>query len=114
MNTKEKYSAYVNTAFMAAVEPVVIDRAEGATYWDDEGNTYIDCFSGISVVNSGHSNKVVIDAARAQMEKLVHCPSCFYHVEAVADLAEKLAEITPGTLKKTFFGNGGAEAVEGA
>ena len=72
MNTIEKYDEYVNTAFMAAVEPVVIERADGSTYWDKEGNTYIDCFSGISVVNVGHSNKAVIDAAKAQIEKLVH------------------------------------------
>lgn len=114
MDTIEKYENYVNTAFMAAVEPVVIDKAEGATYHDTDGNTYIDCFSGISVVNVGHGNKAVIDAARAQMEKLVHCSSYFYHVQSVADLAEKLAAITPGNLQKTFFGNGGAEAIEGA
>jgi 4-aminobutyrate aminotransferase-like enzyme len=35
-------------------------------------------------------------------------------VKPVADLAEKMAEITPGKLKKSFFGNGGAEAIEGA
>jgi 4-aminobutyrate aminotransferase/(S)-3-amino-2-methylpropionate transaminase len=114
MNTIKKYDKYVNTAFMTAVEPVVIDRADGVTYWDTEGNTYIDCFSGISVVNVGHSNKAVIDAAKAQIEKLVHCSSYFYHVQPVADLAEKLAAITPGKLQKSFFGNSGAEAVEGA
>ncbi len=114
MNTIEKYDEYVNTAFMTAVEPVVIERADGSTYWDKEGNTYIDCFSGISVVNVGHSNKAVIDAAKAQIEKLVHCSSYFYHVQIVADLAEKLAKITPGKLQKSFFGNSGAEAVEGA
>jgi len=114
MDTIEKYENYVNTAFMAAVEPVVIDKAEGATYYDTKGNTYIDCFSGISVVNVGHANEAVIGAAKAQMEKLVHCSSYFYHVRSVADLAEKLAAITPGKLQKSFFGNGGAEAVEGA
>ncbi len=48
------------------------------------------------------------------MERLVHCSSYLYHVEVVADLAEKLAQITPGDLQKTFFGNSGAEAIEGA
>ena len=66
------------------------------------------------MVNSGHSNPAVIAAAKAQMEKLVHCSSYIYHVKAVADLAEKLAQITPRGLTKTFFGNSGAEAVEGA
>jgi 4-aminobutyrate aminotransferase len=49
------------------------------------------------------------------MDKLVHCSSYLYHVEPVADLAEKFARIAPGgRLTKTFFGNGGAEAIEGA
>ena len=53
-------------------------------------------------------------AAKAQIDKLVHCCSYVYHAKPVADLAEKLAAITPGKLKKSFFGNGGAEAIEGA
>jgi len=49
------------------------------------------------------------------MDKLVHCSSYLYHVQPVADLAEKIAHIAPGkNLTKTFFGNGGAEAIEGA
>ena len=48
------------------------------------------------------------------MDKVVHSCSYVYHVPVVADLAERLAEITPGRLQKTFFGNSGAEAVEGA
>jgi 4-aminobutyrate aminotransferase-like enzyme len=48
------------------------------------------------------------------MDKVVHSCSYVYHVPVVADLAERLADITPGRLQKTFFGNSGAEAVEGA
>lgn len=114
MNTEEKYQAYVNTAFVAAVEPVVVDRAEGATIYDEKGTSYIDCFSGISVTNAGHGNKAVIAAAKTQMDKLVHCCSYVYHAKPVADLAEKVAQITPGRLKKSFFANSGAEAIEGA
>jgi 4-aminobutyrate aminotransferase / (S)-3-amino-2-methylpropionate transaminase / 5-aminovalerate transaminase len=114
MNTKEKYKTYVNTAFIKAVEPIVVDRAKGSTYTDEDGHSFIDCFSGISVTNAGHANPSVIEAAKAQMDKLVHCCSYVYHVTPVADLAEKLAQITPGRLKKSFFGNGGAEAIEGA
>jgi 4-aminobutyrate aminotransferase len=114
MDTKKKYKEYVNTAFVKAVEPVVLDRAQGAVYTDEEGKSYIDCFSGIAVVNAGHCNPEVIAAAKAQMDKLVHCCSYVYHVKPVADLAEKLARITPGRLKKSFFANSGAEAIEGA
>src|SRR5207237_3792026 len=67
-----------------------------------------------SVVNAGHNHPRVIAAAKAQMERLVHCSSYLYHVAPVADLAEKIAQIAPHGLTKTFFGNGGAEAIEGA
>ena len=114
MNTEEKYKEFVNTAFVAAVEPIVIDHAKGATCYDEAGQAYIDCFAGISVTNIGHGNEAVIAAAKAQMDKLVHCCSYVYHAKPVADLAEKMAEITPGRLKKSFFANSGAEAIEGA
>lgn len=113
-STVEKYRRYVNTAMVDKVQPVVIERAKGATVTDVEGKSYIDCFSGIAVVNAGHCNEKVLEAARTQMEKLVHCCSYVYYSQPTADLAEKLAAITPGRLQKTFFGNGGAEAIEGA
>jgi 4-aminobutyrate aminotransferase len=114
MNTVEKYRRYVNISMVERVQPVVIERAKGATITDTEGKNYIDCFSGIAVINAGHGNEEVIEAARAQMERLIHCCSYVYYSQPTADLAEKLAHITPGRLQKSFFGNGGAEAIEGA
>ncbi|PYX05167.1 MAG: aspartate aminotransferase family protein [Acidobacteria bacterium] len=113
-NTIQKYKDYVMTGFLKSVAPIVIDRASGCTVTDASGREYLDCFSGISVVNAGHCNPQVIAAAKKQMDKLVHCSSYLYHVQPVADLAEKLADIAPRGLTKTFFGNGGAEAIEGA
>jgi 4-aminobutyrate aminotransferase / (S)-3-amino-2-methylpropionate transaminase / 5-aminovalerate transaminase len=113
-STIQKYKDYVMTGFLKSVAPIVIDRASGVKVWDENGREYLDCFSGISVVNAGHNHPRVIAAARAQMEKLVHCSSYLYHVAPVADLAEKIAHIGPRGLTKSFFGNGGAEAIEGA
>ena len=113
MCTKDKYKQFVNTAFLVAVEPVVIEKAEGANYFDEDGTKYLYCFAGISVVNSDHGNELINAAAKEQIDKLVHCCSYLYHAKPVAELAEKLAAITPGKLKKSFFGNGGAEAIEG-
>src|ERR1700735_135620 len=113
-DTIQKYKDYVMTGFMKQVVPIVIDHASGATVTDETGRDYLDCFAGISVVNAGHCNPEVIEAAKAQMDKLVHCSSYLYHVQPVAALAEKMAQITPGKVSKTFFGNGGAEAIEGA
>jgi len=112
--TEEKYRDYVITSFVKAIQPIVIDRAEGAVVYDAKGKAYLDCFAGISVVNAGHSNPEVIAAAKAQIDKLVHCCSYVYHAQSLADLAEKMAEIAPGRLQKTFFANSGAEAIEGA
>ncbi|HSL95307.1 MAG TPA: aspartate aminotransferase family protein [Thermoleophilia bacterium] len=114
MGVKEQYRDYVMTGFVKRVEPVVADRGDGALLYDADGTEYIDCFAGISVTNAGHHNTKVLEAAKAQADKLVHACSYVYHVPSVGALAEKLAEITPGTLQKTFFGNGGAEAIEGA
>jgi 4-aminobutyrate aminotransferase / (S)-3-amino-2-methylpropionate transaminase / 5-aminovalerate transaminase len=112
--TIQKYKDYVMTGFMKSVVPIVVEKASGATVTDEDGREYLDCFAGISVVNAGHNNPQVIAAAKAQMDKLVHCASYIYHAKPVADLAEKIAHIAPRGLTKTFFGNGGAEAIEGA
>jgi 4-aminobutyrate aminotransferase len=114
MGVKEQYRDYVMTGFVKRVEPVVADHGDGALLYDADGTEYIDCFAGISVTNAGHHNPKVHAAAMAQADKLVHACSYVYHVPSVGALAEKLAEITPGKLQKTFFGNGGAEAIEGA
>src|SRR5262245_6162850 len=113
-DTIQKYKAYVMTGFVKSIVPIAIDHASGAQVWDESGREYLDCFSGISVVNAGHNNPKVVAAAKAQMEKLIHCASYIYHAKPVADLAEKMAQIAPRGLTKTFFANSGAEAIEGA
>jgi 4-aminobutyrate aminotransferase/(S)-3-amino-2-methylpropionate transaminase len=114
MSVQEKYAEYVNTSFVKGIEPVVFESASGATVTDEHGREYIDCFAGISVVNAGHRNPRVVAAAGEQMDRFIHCASYIYYAPPVADLAERLARITPGPLQKTFFGNSGAEAIEGA
>jgi 4-aminobutyrate aminotransferase len=115
MNTKEKYEKYVILSFLKKLQPVVVDEARGFTYRDENGREYIDCFAGISVANAGHGNDEVRAAAKAQIDKLVHCCSYVYYNRPVADLAEAMAKIVPGLrMQKTFFGNSGAEAIEGA
>ncbi len=113
-DTYEKYRDYVITSFVKSIAPVVIEKAKGAVITDVDGRDYIDCFSGISVVNAGHCNPRVIEAAKAQMDKLIHGSSYLFYVQPTADLAEKMAHIAPEGLKKSFFGNSGAEAIEGA
>lgn len=112
--TIEKYAQYVITSFTKPIQPIVVKTARGAIVTDVSGREYIDCFSGISVVNAGHCHPAVVAAAKEQLERLIHCCSYLYYVEPLADLAEKMAQIAPGRLKKSFFANSGAEAIEGA
>jgi len=114
-DTIQQYKDYVITSFMKAVQPIVVASAEGCVIHDASGKDYLDCFAGISVVNAGHCNPKVIAAAKAQMDKLVHCASYIYYSPATGALAEKLAYIMPSPrLRKSFFANSGAEAIEGA
>jgi 4-aminobutyrate aminotransferase len=93
---------------------VPIKQAEGCYVEDYDGNEYLDVFSGISVTNAGHGNEAMVDAAHEQLDSFIHGCSYVHPSEPVADLAETLAEVTPGDLKKSFFCNSGTEAVEGA
>ena len=114
MDTKQKYEKYVVTSHAPPMPPVEVSHAQGATITAADGTTYLDGFAGYSVVNAGHSNPEVIAAAKSAMDRHIHVGSYLYYAPAVGDLAEKLAEITPGRLEQSFFGNSGAEAVEGA
>src|SRR5947207_12166705 len=114
MNTRERYAKYLMPVAAQGVEPLVVASAKGRTVIDEDGKSYLDCFSGISVVNAGHNHPRLLAAAREQMDKLVHCCSYVYQVPVVGQLAEALAGVAPGGLTKSFFCNSGAEAIEGA
>src|SRR6185436_13447829 len=114
MNTRERYAKHLLPVVAQGVEPLVVASAKGRTVVDEDGKSYLDCFSGMSVVNAGHNHPKILAAAREQMEKLVHCCSYVYHVPVVGRLAEQLATVAPGGLTKSFFSNSGAEAIEGA
>lgn len=90
-------------------EPIAIERGEGEYVWDDQGNRYLDCFGGVLTVSIGHANPRVNAAWKDQVDKIAHT-STLYANGPQSDLAEKLAEISPGKLKKSFFTNSGTEA----
>ncbi len=93
--------------------PLVIDHAQGSYLYTVEGRRYLDFASGIAVTNLGHGHPVVIEAAKAQLDKVVHTSVVAHHQPAI-HLAERIAAVAPGKLDKVFFANSGAEAVEGA
>ncbi len=90
-------------------EPVALVRGEGAYVWDDQDRRYLDCFGGVLTVSVGHANPRVNEAIIEQVKTLQHT-STLYANRPQADLAEKLYQITPGRLRKSFFTNSGTEA----
>src|SRR5256714_2405344 len=101
-------------AVQGAVDPFVIDRAEGIYLYAPDGKRYIDFNSQLMSVNIGHSDRRVVKALQAQAEKLCYVAPGFMTTEPRARLGAKLAEICPGDINVFFFTNGGAEAVENA
>lgn len=112
MSVSEKYRKHVITNCVKKIEPIVLVEGREAILKDSNGKEYVDAFSGISVVNAGHCNPAVIEAAKRQMDRLVHACGYVYYLQPVADLAEKLAGLLGHGLNKTFFANSGAEAIE--
>lgn len=81
--------------------------------WDSTGKQYLDMFSGIVTVASGHCHPKINEAVKEQIERLQHT-SALYLSGQMELLAEKLAEIAPGELRQSFICNSGTEANEGA
>lgn len=93
--------------------PLAIRKTYGVTLEDYTGKKYLDFTSGVAVANIGYNHPAVMKAAAAQLKDMIHHGTIF-RTESVVALAEKLAEITPQAIRKFFFSNSGAEAVEGA
>lgn len=94
-------------------QPMQLVRGEMQHLYDSSGKEYLDCFAGVSVVNCGHCNPEITKAICEQVNTLQHTCT-IYLTENIVNLAEQLAQITPGRLQKTFFCNSGSEANEGA
>ena len=94
-------------------EPLVVERAKDSLVYDVDGREYLDFFGGIVTISVGHCNDKVVAAIEEQVRKVQHT-SALYPTEPHVRLAEKLAAITPGALKQSFFTNSGTEANETA
>jgi len=95
--------------------PVVIERGEGATLTDVDGNTFIDFTGGVGCLNVGHAHPRVVDAVQEQAAKFFHTDFTIVPYETYVTLAERLLATAPiaGPAKAAFF-NAGTEAVENA
>lgn len=92
--------------------PVI--KSEGFFYIGTNGKKYLDFTSGIATENTGHRHPKVIKAIKDQADELIHGPIGIINYKSILELAKKLTTILPKPLDCFFFGNSGAEAIEGA
>jgi 4-aminobutyrate aminotransferase-like enzyme len=109
---KRKEYFFPATACFYKNPPQIVSGAMQYLF-DHEDKKYVDFFAGVSVLNCGHSNPEILKATIEQLNKIQHTTT-LYLTEPMVDLAEKLSEILPGDIKRTFFCVTGSEANEGA
>ena len=114
---RDKFSEHMwfpNETFSAGRNPEQVNihvEGEGCRVTDAEGRSYLDLMSGHMHKNVGHGRKEIADAAYAQSLVLTSPGNDGFTVPTI-NLAAKLAQITPGSLSRTFFACGGSEANE--
>lgn len=104
---------FFSWSVQSAVDPIPAVRAAGVYFWDADGKRYLDFSSQLMNLNVGHQHPHVVRAIQEQAGRL-----CFAHPSLATEprgrLGEMLARLAPGSLNKTFFCLGGAEANENA
>ncbi|WP_018131014.1 aspartate aminotransferase family protein [Effusibacillus pohliae] len=112
-----KYEAYVNPGLARLLRLMGLSSVEreaaGSIVTDWEGRRMIDCVGGYGTFAFGHKHPRIVQAVEEQLRKMP-LSSKIMLCEPMADLAERMARITPGDLTYTFVCNSGTEAVEGA
>jgi adenosylmethionine-8-amino-7-oxononanoate aminotransferase len=93
--------------------PIIV-KGEGARIWDSNGRRYLDGLAGLFVVQAGHGREELAAAAYRQAKELAFFPLWSYAHPPAIELADRLADHTPGDLNRVFFTTGGGEAVETA
>ncbi len=99
---------------VAETHPFFVARAEGTRVWDTEGREYLDFIGGIGVLNTGHCHPRVIEAAKRQLDTLMH--TCFQvaSYDGYVELAARLNALVAGGPNKTLLLSTGVEATENA
>ena len=95
--------------------PLVAKRGRGIVVEDVDGNEFFDFSAGIAVTSTGHCHPEVVAAIQKQAGELIHMSGTDFYYESLVTLAERLSKIAPMPgPHKIYYGNSGAEAVEGA
>lgn len=93
--------------------PIVITKGSGAKVFDENGKEYIDCIGGYGVANVGHTNQMVVDAIKDQVERLMTCPQSLPN-DKRAEFLRTLINLMPDNLNRAFLCNSGTESIEAA
>lgn len=93
--------------------PLSFTHGKGCYLYGTDGREYLDLVAGIAVNALGYAHPDWVAAVQAQVARMTHV-SNLYYVQEQAELAERVASITPGDLDRCLFVNSGAEANEGA
>ncbi|MEU4799518.1 ornithine--oxo-acid transaminase [Streptomyces sp. NPDC023327] len=111
--TSERFiaSAEAHSAHNYHPLPIVVASAEGAWMTDVEGRRYLDMLAGYSALNFGHGNRRLIDAAKAQLDRVTLTSRAFHH-DRFAEFCARLAALCGKEMVLPM--NTGAEAVETA
>lgn len=107
----EKYDKYL---LKTVVEPIVANEGKGCFLRDLNGSEYLDFTTGFSVMALGYGNLDIRKKIQEQLVKLEHCCHYLFYSTQAAQFAEKLSEISPGKLRKSFLCSSGTEAIEGS
>ena len=83
-------------------DPLPLERGAMQHVWDVEGKRYLDFFGGIVTVGVGHCNPRITGPQKKQIDKLGHT-STLYPAQTMVELAEKIAQITPGRLELSLI-----------
>ena len=110
---KNKEYTFFSWSVQSAVNPIPMVKAQGIYFWDADGKRYLDFSSQLMNMNVGHQHPKVVRAIQEQAGTLSYAhPGVATEPRGL--LGEKIAQISPGNLKKSFFCLGGAEANENA
>ena len=103
------------TWFLPVVKrlPLALVEGSGARVRDVDGHEYVDLTAGWGVTCIGHCHPVLVEAIRDQAGRLMQTTNLFYTLPQL-DLIERLAEITPPAITRSFLVSSGTEAMEGA
>lgn len=113
MLLKRTFLNYTQTKDFLA-NPLIISRAERMAFWDRDGKRYVDGIGGIFVAGLGHRHPRVMDAVRAQMDKLTFAPPLHAVADITLDLVERLGAVAPAGMTFVKPYSGGSESVESA